>query len=209
MKLGELKARADSIQRSRGFKYIASAVIVLAFIGVSVAAYVASASPVIQRAVDSTPDTGGVGSTITNTDSAQLMLETVLKDARGPSGTIIGAGIVAIGSLIVVWLGLGLTYAALGLVLAVVAAPLWLFEATRDFSKLVMAIVILAASFSALMQGARMLLGGKGPVRAIARNVLAEAVRLRLSVVFIVLLIFGIAAGVNDFYGDGAAIGPV
>ncbi|MCA9273636.1 MAG: hypothetical protein KDA31_11400 [Phycisphaerales bacterium] len=194
MKLGELKARADSIQRSRGFKYIASAVIVLAFIGVSVAAYVASASPVIQRAVDSTPDTGGVGSTITNTDSAQLMLETVLKDARGPSGTIIGAGIVAIGSLIVVWLGLGLTYAALGLVLAVVAAPLWLFEATRDFSKLVMAIVILAASFSALMQGARMLLGGKGPVRAIARNVLAEAVRLRLSVVFIVLLIFGLAA---------------
>lgn len=195
MKIGELKARADSIQRSRGFKYIASAVIVLAFLGISVAAFVASASPVIQRATESTPDTSaGVGSTITNTDSAQLMLETVLKDARGPSGTIIGAGIVAIGALVVVWLGLGLTYTALGLVLAVVAAPLWLFEATRDFSKLVMAIVILAASFTALMQGARMILGGKGAVRAIARNVLAEAVRLRLSVVFIVLLIFGLAA---------------
>ncbi|MFI4892422.1 MAG: ABC transporter permease [Phycisphaerales bacterium JB058] len=195
MKLGELKARADSVQQSRGFKYIASAVIVLAFIGVSVAAYVASASPVIQRSAETAPEsTTGVGSTITNTDSAQLMLETVLKDARGPSGTIIGAGIVAIGALIVVWLGLGVTYSVLGLVLAVVAAPLWLFESTRDFSKLIMAIVILAAAFSALMQGARMLLSGKGPVRAIARNVLAEAVRLRLSIVFIVLLIFGLAA---------------
>ncbi len=47
-----------------------------------------------------------------------------------------------------------MTYSVLGLVLAVVAAPLWLFESTRDFSKLIMAIVILAAAFSATMQGA-------------------------------------------------------
>ncbi len=58
--------------------------IVLAFIGVSVAAYVASASPVIQLPAETALSTTGVGSTITNTDSA-LMLETVLKDA-GPLG---------------------------------------------------------------------------------------------------------------------------
>lgn len=194
MKLGQLKARADLVQQSRGFKYIASVLILLAAIAVSIGAYVESASPVLQRAAEAAPEAGGVGSTITNTDAVQMMLETVLKDARGPWGKIIGTGIVAAGALVVVWLGLGLTYLFLGLVLAFVAGPLWLIDATRDFSKLVIALVALAASFTALMQGARLMLGGKGPVRAIARNVLAEAVRLRLSVVFIVLLIFGLAA---------------
>jgi len=194
VKLGELKARADRIQQSRGFKLVASAVIVFAVIGVSISAYVASASPVIQRAVESAPETTGVDATITNTDAAQLMLETVLKDARGPSGTIIGALIVGAAALVMVWLGLGLTYTALGLVLALVAGPLWLFEGTRGLSKLVIGVVVLAAAFSALMEGARLVLSGKGPVRAIGRNVLSEAVRLRLSIVFIVLLIFGLAA---------------
>lgn len=195
MTLGQLKARADRVQQSRGFKVIASILIVLAAIGFSIAAYVASASPVLQQsAIAAAPDGTGIGSTITNTDSAQLMLETVLKGARGPSGAIIGAGLVAAAALVVVWLGLGITYLVLGLVLALCAGPLWLFDSTRGLSKLIMGLVVLAASFSALMQGARMLLSGKGPVRAIARNVLAEAVRLRLSVIFIVLLIFGLAA---------------
>lgn len=199
MNYTELKARADTIQQSRGFKVIASAVILLAAIGFSVATYVAASSPVFQgEAIPEaavSPDTS-----ITNTDAAQIMLETVLKGARGPTGTIIATGIVAAAALIVVWLGLGLTYIALGVVLLAVAGPLWMFEGTRGFSKLVIGIVALAAAFSALMQGARLMLSGKGPIRAIARNVLAEAVRLRLSVVFIVLLIFGLAAlpGVLD-----------
>lgn len=194
MKLGEIKSRADRVQQSRGFKIVASAAIILLAIGLSIAAYVASASPMLQAGAETTTESTDAGTTITNTDAAQLMLETVLKDARGPGGTIIAIGIASAGALVVVWLGLGLTYTALALVVALVAGPLWLLEPTRGLAKLIVAIVILAASFSALMQGARMLLGGKGPVRAIARNVLAEAVRLRLSVVFIVLLIFGLAA---------------
>ncbi len=194
MKLGEFKARVDRIQHSRGFKLVASAAIIIAVIGFSIAAYVHAASPVIQRAVDAAPEMTDAGTTITNTDSAQLMLETVLKDARGPVGSIIGALIIGGAALVTVWLGLGLTYLMLGLVLVLGAGPLWLFEGTRGFSKLVIAVVILAGAFSALMQGARLLLGGKGPVRAIAKNVLAEAVRLRLSIVFIVMLIFGLAA---------------
>lgn len=194
MKLGALKSRVDRIQQSRGFKVGASIAIVLGAIGFSIAAYVAAASPVLQRAAETTAESTDIGATITNTDAAQLMLETVLKDARGPGGTIIGIGIVSAAALVVIWLGLGLTYLGLSLVLALVAGPLWLYEPTRGLAKLIAAIVVLAASFSALMQGARMLVGGKGSVRAIARNVLAEAVRLRLSVVFIVLLIFGLAA---------------
>ncbi|RNC80834.1 MAG: hypothetical protein ED559_03255 [Phycisphaera sp.] len=199
MNFTELKARADTIQQSRGFKLIASAVILLAAIGFSVATFVATSSPVFQG--ESVPEaTASPDTSITNTDAAQIMLETVLKGARGPTGTVIATGIVAVAALIVVWLGLGLTYLTLGVVLLAVAGPLWLFEGTRGFSKLVIGIVVLAAAFSALMQGARLVLSGKGPIRAIARNVLAEAVRLRLSVVFIVLLIFGLAAlpGVLD-----------
>ncbi len=199
MNTTELKARADTIQQSRGFKLIASAVILLAAIGISVATVVATSSPVFQG--ESAPDAATSPDTsITNTDAAQIMLETVLKGARGPTGTIIATGIVAAAALVVVWLGLGLTYIALGVVLLAVAGPLWLFDGTRGLSKLVIGIVALAAAFSALMQGARLALSGKGPIRAIARNVLAEAVRLRLSVVFIVLLIFGLAAlpGVLD-----------
>ncbi|MFI4870869.1 MAG: ABC transporter permease [Phycisphaerales bacterium JB061] len=193
MKLNELKARADRIQQLRGFKLIASAVIVLIAVIVSVSSLVASASPVLQQAAQPNAEVGPESS-ITNTDAAQLMLETVLQGARGPTGTVIASGIVAGAALVVVWLGLGLTYMMLGVVLAVFAGPLWLFEETRGLSKLIVGVVVLAASFSALMQGLRLILGGKGPIRAIARNVLAEAVRLRLSIIFIVLLIFGLAA---------------
>ena len=193
MKPLELKARADRVQQLRGFKLIASAVIILAAIIMSVSAYVASASPVLQSSAQTGGDTG-VESSITNTDAAQLMLETVLQGADGPAGTVIASGLIAAAALVVVWLGLGLTYLALGFVLMALAGPLWFFDGTRGFSKLVIGVVVLAASFSALMQGLRVVLGGKGPIRAIARNVLAEAVRLRLSIVFIVLLIFGLAA---------------
>jgi ABC-type transport system involved in multi-copper enzyme maturation permease subunit len=54
-------------------------------------------------------------------------------------------------------------------------------------------VVALSASFTALIQLARLLLSGAGPMRAIARNVLAEALRMRVSVVFIVLLILGLS----------------
>lgn len=199
MKIAELKARMDRVQQSRGFKLVASAVVILLAVGVSITAIVLANAPVSEQATPLTEGTAPDAS-ITNTDTAQLMLETVLQGARGPTGTIIGAGIIAAGALVVIWLGLGLTYLALGLVLAIVAGPLWFFDETRGLSKLVIGIVILAGAFSALMQGARLLLSGKGPIRAVARNVLAEAVRLRLSVVFIVLLIFGLAAlpGVLD-----------
>jgi hypothetical protein len=193
VKFNELKARADRTQQLRGFKIIASAVIVLAAIIVSVSSLVASASPVLQTSAQAT-DGSAPESSITNTDAAQLMLETVLQGANGPAGTVIASGLIAAAALVVIWLGLGITYLALGVVLSIVAGPLWIIEGTRGLSKLTIGIVVLAASFSALMQGLRIILGGKGPIRAIARNVLAEAVRLRLSIVFIVLLIFGLAA---------------
>ena len=69
MKLNELKARADRIQQLRGFKLVASAVVVLAALIVSVSTIVASASPSLQAAAQ-TEGEAAPESSITNTDAA-------------------------------------------------------------------------------------------------------------------------------------------
>lgn len=111
--------------------------------------------------------------------------------------------------LVVVWLGVGLTYLALLVVTALVVAPMYaLGEKTaltrdehgaagltvRDLGRFLAGVVALSASFTALIQALRLLLAGDGPVFSIARNVVDEAVRLKISLVFIVMLIFGLAA---------------
>ncbi|MBZ0172210.1 MAG: hypothetical protein K8E66_07520, partial [Phycisphaerales bacterium] len=61
-------------------------------------------------------------------------------------------------------------------------------------------VVVLSASFTALMQALRALFSGSGPVMGVARNLLTEAVRMKISLVLIVLLILGLAVlpGVLD-----------
>ncbi len=92
-------------------------------------------------------------------------------------------------SLLVIWLGISLTYLGLALLTTAVTWPLFQFEATHGFGRLTLGTAALAASFAALMQGARLLLSGHTPILAVARNVLNEAVRMKISLIFIVLLI--------------------
>ncbi|HED54315.1 MAG TPA: hypothetical protein ENJ00_08965 [Phycisphaerales bacterium] len=196
MKLREAMARANRLQQHRRFKIAASAVIVVVALIVMVGALVAAHTPDSGLQTSAQQDEAPADSelTISNADAAELMFSTVLSGARGPWGVVMAAGLVAGVALVIVWLGLGLTYLGLAVVVGLVAGPMWMFGSTRGLSKLIMALVALSASFTALMQGLRLLLSGNGPVRAIARNVLAEAVRLKLSIIFIVLLIFGLAA---------------
>jgi len=115
----------------------------------------------------------------------------------------VAAGVaVSVGLLLaVIWLGVSLTYLGLALAAGIVAAPLTLLEATRGFGQLLIGAVILTASFSILMQALRVAFSGGSPVAAIARNVLAEAVRMKISLVFIVLLIF-LLAGLPGFLDE-------
>ncbi|MBC7835172.1 MAG: hypothetical protein H7Y88_08735 [Phycisphaerales bacterium] len=121
----------------------------------------------------------------------------------------VGVGVALAVSLTVVWIGLGLTYLGLGLITGLVVLPLMtVFRSyyiyrnangdpslyLRDIGAFIGAVVVLTASFVGLMQALKLALSGPWSVAAIARNVVNEAVRMRVSLVFIIMLIFGLAA---------------
>ncbi len=112
--------------------------------------------------------------------------------STGSVGASIGIGVVFL--LVVIWLDLGLTYLAM---MAAGCALLWVakeFGVAQRWAPLVVGMVGLAAAFFAIMRLLSLLLSGPGAVFAIARTVLSEAVRLRVPVVFIIILMFGLAA---------------
>jgi len=106
--------------------------------------------------------------------------------------------------LALIWLGLGLSGLGLLGLLSVIAWRLKLMrgqfvlleELTRLDTVLLFAgaVAVLTVSFLVLMQLLKLALATSHPVTAVARNVVNEAVRLKVSLVFIVLLIFALAA---------------
>jgi hypothetical protein len=115
------------------------------------------------------------------------------KYSTGGFAAVVGLALVPV--LGAIWLGLGLTYLALGVLAGLVVGPmLWLGgPAWRGAAVFTGGTVVLAASFAALIQLLRLLLSPATPITAIARNVVAEAVRLKISLVFIVMLILALA----------------
>ena len=108
-------------------------------------------------------------------------------------------------SLIVIWLGLSLTYLAIMAVGGLVAGPILSLglsgrsfilsaEALTQLGWFMVGGLILAAAFTALVRAMGVVLSASHPVTAIAKNVLAEAVRMKISLVFIVLLIMLMAS---------------
>jgi hypothetical protein len=77
---------------------------------------------------------------------------------------------------------------------AVVILPLYYFPVTRDYAIFFAGVAILATALTTLLRVASLALGGTWRPFAIARNVLTEAVRLKVSAIFIVILVFALAA---------------
>jgi len=115
----------------------------------------------------------------------------------------IGAGL-ALGA---VWIGLGLTVLFISTLVAALTWPLyalgdsqsWLWAAEhrrtlQDSARFIGGVGALTLSFFILMQALKLALGRSSPVTAIARNVVGEAVRMRVSIIFIVMLLFGLAS---------------
>jgi hypothetical protein len=69
-----------------------------------------------------------------------------------------------------------------------------LVPSLRGTARLLGGAVALTAAFTVLMAAMRVLLSAPGAMFAVAKNVLAEATRLKITLVFIVLLIFMLAA---------------
>ncbi|MEI7657613.1 MAG: hypothetical protein WCK33_06055 [Phycisphaerae bacterium] len=209
MNIRSWPGRLNRLQQSRGFKIVASCVIVLATIAACIAYAVAvssqaSASKVTAEDMPAPmPDqpegeTAPDGKTAAAAPAPVLsatgeMINDILSARQSSTGFVIGASIVMALALVITWLGLALSYlgfATLGYALV------WIFELVgrgRDLGIAAGGLVGLVAGFTALVQLARLLLAGPHPVTAIARNVVTEAVRMKVSLIFIVLMVFGLA----------------
>ncbi|MFK7884239.1 MAG: ABC transporter permease [Phycisphaerales bacterium] len=117
----------------------------------------------------------------------------VIEASRSPVSLGIGLGLAASLILLFVWLGLGLTYLGVSLVIAAIGIPLILSPRTAALGYVILGGGQLVMSLAALLRAGSMMLSGAHPVLAIARNVLAEAVRMKLSLLFIAMLITGLA----------------
>jgi len=189
--LRERVRAADRLQKSRGFKIGASILTGLLVIGTLITWIVLTTSE------------GGGGLTLPEGVDPELAAQAraqygLFSDIASASNPIIGVSVTAALGLVavigVIWLGLGLTYLGLALAGLLIAGPLMLSDTGAGAGRMIGGVLALTMAFTALMQAARIALGGSRPVLSIARNVLAEAVRLKLSMVFVVMLIVLMAA---------------
>lgn len=203
-----LFARLNVLQQGRRFKWIASAVLVSVWLLAMGWLWVtanrpdaAAGQPVV--ASQSGTDQAGVtpGPFARFVDAGPMTLvkvgaETAVATMRTPEGTAVVAavsfGFVA-GGLLVIWLGLGLSYLAILLVGWGVAWPLAAWPPTARLGQVLLGAVPLTLAFLVLMQALRLALGAPIPLFAVAKNVLIEAVRMKVSLVFIVMLILMMA----------------
>lgn len=208
MNLRARLAAANRLQRSRAFKIIATAVLLLAAVVVFTTYVVRQTAPLgidgrprASESIPASPD----GELNEDQIRARETFRSALKASENAVEQVlsqqsdwksVGFGVLVVTglALTVVWLGLGLTYLVLLGFAAVVGFPLARYEPTAGAGQLLLGIVALTASFTALLQLVRMLLGHAGPVCAIAKVVLDEAVRMKISLVFIVVLMIGLSA---------------
>lgn len=195
MSLRSWYAAADRVQRGRTFKAAASIAIVV----LAVASFIAYAIHLshAHEAADPLappPTVQNGGSPDNALDATRAILDDMLAARTDATGVGVGIGVGAAVALAIIWLDLGLTYLMIGAAAGCVVALSYLTPFGRSYAPLAMGVLALAAAFMALMRLARLLLGPSHPVTAIAGNVLAEAVRMRVSFVFIVLILFALAA---------------
>lgn len=212
MRLHERISALDRLQQRPGFKIAASIVITLvmgiALVSYAVAAKAREVPSLSVPSAESAPTQAGaggappakpaIGPTIAGPEDTALetgvrVLHDVMATRRDPTSVAVTLGLAWAGMMVVVWLGLALTYLSLGLG---IGGVLLIVRATGHggaYVPVFAGMAALVAAFTALMRSVRLLYGSSTPVFAIARNVLIEATRMRVSLVFIILLIFLLA----------------
>ncbi len=201
MNLSQLWQRLDLLQKTTRFKVIASIVVLVLSIGSYGAIVVAmnSALPVADQTQvqdEASPE----GAERIERSTAQILeerLQSGIAEAQRetPVETVLAAAYIVctIFALAAIWLGLAMTYLGLSLLAAAVAYPLTLIPGFQGVGRLGLSVIPLVFILVTLLEIARLLLGGSHPVFAIARNLLNEAVRMKISLVFIVILLILLA----------------
>ena len=113
-------------------------------------------------------------------DASMDVFRGIVSAQHTVSGVAVGIGIGAGLMLVVIWLELGITYLLLGTALAVVMGGASLAGAAEKWAPIGVGVIVLGGAFVAIMKLLGILLSGPGPVFAIARTVLSEAVRLKV-----------------------------
>ncbi len=198
MTIRERIAKLDHLQKGNLFKIIVSAVIAL--IAVLLIGYALLNNSVenqeMAQLLNELPATvtNYAGDEIANPQLAQIQqIQRLLNNAKPGTLLAVGTGVVSLMLILVVWMGLGIVYP----LLAGLAAGTYFLLRDSPFEivgSIAVGMIILTLSFMVLLRAAGMALSSSHPVPAIARNVLAEAVRMKISLVFIVMLFFVLAA---------------
>jgi hypothetical protein len=160
----ESAGKLARLQRTRGFKLVATGLIAAIALLLIVGAVVQANRPVedIAALVPDAPTALGPEESITNAGSAQRMLTDLLGKASTPTGFIMSVLAVAAVLLATVWLGVGLTYLGMLSAAALVIVPLAFFPSTRPYATFAGGVSSLALSFTVLLQAASVLLGARG-----------------------------------------------
>jgi len=217
---------ANRLQHARWFKLVASFVVIAAAIAVSASYWVRLEAKrqenklsVIERPGEAppagtapgaqAPDAKAAGdaermrtAARTAAESTARALNKLRESQTDATVVFVGAAGVAGVLLAVIWLEAGLTALGILFLLGAVAIPLMRFggPTARDTGRFIAAVGSLSFAFVVLMQMLRVALSGSNAISAIARNVVQEAVRIKVSLVFIVLLLLVLAAlpGLSD-----------
>ena len=190
MSITDRLSALDRLQRGRPFKIAATAIYTLLIVGglaaLLIYADVSGFDP-IARITDRYGEEAV-------SEVNRRALETVLPAGSIAVAASVGAAVLLGVSLAWIWLGIGLVYVSLKVVAVGVIAALTALGAGDLPRYLVGGITGLSFAFIALLELLKVALAAPSPVFAVARNTLSEALRMRLSIVFIVLLIFGLSA---------------
>ncbi|MBO6513110.1 MAG: hypothetical protein JJ974_04010 [Phycisphaerales bacterium] len=196
MNISNAFLRLDRIQNARNFKIAATALVLiglLTYIGFSiVGSTTGSAEVQIQQLVPEMLEDAN-GNLIPNPIAQRNnQLREILDVSQSPVNSIISVSLITLFILAVIWIGLGLTYVGTIICVMLIGFPLYHFGTglVSATGFVIIGVTALTLSFSVLLRGLRLLLSTSYPVTTIARNVLAEAIRMKISLVFILLLAF-------------------
>jgi hypothetical protein len=204
--IADLLARMDRLQKSVPFMYVASGVILLlalaAFLTVWLTRPDASGVNPLAIQIPDTLQPGGpegltaddIATMRVDADRFNKSLEVFTAAQHDLTSVAVAIAAAAAVLLAAVWIGIGLSILALALLGAAVIYPLSLAPGMQSWARLLGGILALSVAFTVIMRGLSLLLSLPGALFAVAKNVIAEATRLRLSILFIATLILALAA---------------
>jgi hypothetical protein len=200
VRFGDLWQRLDLFQKTLRFKVIASIVVLVLSIGSFGAIFVtmnsalpeselAQPQPVQQDG--STSESQRIERGTAELLEQQFQARVASAEQDRPLEVVIGAAFVVATAFAIaaIWLGLAITYLGLSLLGAAIAYPISLVPGLQGLGRLGLSVIPLVFILVTLLELARLALSGSTPVLAIARNLLNEAVRMKISLVFIVILV--------------------